>query len=269
MRVNAALLKTWMECQLFSIFLLLPTSLNGAFVDPTIFHLELNSGEVVVPKCASIAPANEPNERTTVLILGTFGDGLKGTIYPREIRIQKNLYFNVIGDILNAKGISYSNPEDMIYIGSSVRMAAANFNEPEVKDLNGCLSIYPNTTDQITITMSGGMNSNGVDHIENGEYWVFQDKEGNEMKNGVLGLADLHDHDNFWDICLDSSKIDLEKIASIRMPCEENSGTQVYPPKGRYACKTHTLSLRPGNESTSFTVSVMISALLCITIFIF
>jgi hypothetical protein len=60
-------------------------------VDPSDFRLTLNTGEVVQPEVASIAPNLLYNKRSCVVIFGQFGNrlapGIPGAIYPTQFTV--------------------------------------------------------------------------------------------------------------------------------------------------------------------------------------
>jgi len=49
--------------------------INGDTVSPTAFAVEISSGEIVTPLCATLRPAQELLERRTVLLIGPFSPG--------------------------------------------------------------------------------------------------------------------------------------------------------------------------------------------------
>jgi hypothetical protein len=63
-------------------------------VNPTDFRLTLNTGRVVKPEVASIAPNFLYNKRSCVVILGQFGNrlspGTPGAIYPTQLTVVDN-----------------------------------------------------------------------------------------------------------------------------------------------------------------------------------
>jgi hypothetical protein len=63
-------------------------------VQPTDFQVVLSNGTCVAPDVVSISPNLEYNERSTVVIFGTFGNritpGNRGSIYPVQLRILRD-----------------------------------------------------------------------------------------------------------------------------------------------------------------------------------
>ena len=60
-------------------------------VDPTDFRITLSNGKKVTPEAASISPNLEYNERSTVVLVGSFGNritpGEAGAVYPVKLSI--------------------------------------------------------------------------------------------------------------------------------------------------------------------------------------
>ena len=105
---------------------------------------------------------------------------------------------------LNAQGLTFSNPGDMEYMGSSVRMVYArlwdvdDFSEAETSPApdnvypNYCQSLFPETSHVIRIAFSGGFTSDGVTGVEptNSQLFRVTDSLSGEEVS-YLGLADL------------------------------------------------------------------------------
>ena len=92
------------------------------------FEVKVSDGEVIVPDCVLLGPANERNEMDTVLILSSkLGDGVKDGLRPVEVRVTGEV--NLVTDIglVSAHGLSYtSDPErDSNYLTSTVRLVSA------------------------------------------------------------------------------------------------------------------------------------------------
>ena len=52
-----------------------------------LIQVELSDGSKVSPECVMLGPANEKNEKDTLLILGQFGDGPLDTVRPETVRV--------------------------------------------------------------------------------------------------------------------------------------------------------------------------------------
>lgn len=90
----------------------LPSSVSG-----DAFRVVLNTGQVVTPLAASITPNFEYNERSTVVILGYFGNriapGQPGAIYPVKLEIaQSRAPLKLVGPggvVVSAAGLTYGD----------------------------------------------------------------------------------------------------------------------------------------------------------------
>ena len=171
---------------------------------------------------------------------------------------------------LNAQGLTFSNPIDMEYMGSSVRMVYArlwdveDFSEADSSPTpnnvfpNYCQSLFPETSHVIRIAFSGGISSDGVTQIEPTNTQLFRVTDpliGEEIS--YLGLADLGnslagvegeayngDGDNYVDICLDLSGRQLPPRLEISLTCNPEEDSALYPPKGKpFSCVSQEVTL--------------------------
>ena len=89
------------------------------------FQVELSDGSLVTPDCVFLQPADEKNERETVVLLGQFGDGPLDTVRPSKVTVVGDINLVTEEGPVSAKGLTYSNQDDMNYVESSVRMVQA------------------------------------------------------------------------------------------------------------------------------------------------
>ena len=90
----------------------LPSSVSG-----DAFRVVLNTGQVVTPLAASITPNSEYNERSTVVMLGYFGNriapGEPGAIYPVKLEVARSRNpLKLVGPggvVVSAAGLSYGD----------------------------------------------------------------------------------------------------------------------------------------------------------------
>jgi len=252
--------------------------------DSTAVEVELSDGSKVTPVCVILAPADEDNERDTLLLLGeNFGDGQRDTVRPVRINIVGDLFLQGPNGKVNAKGLSYENEEDMNYVTSTVRLVYAKM--WSIKELpesqrylqwplpssiypNSCESLFSSTTHVIRLAFSGGITLDGVTSIEPGMKNIFKVSTDEDEELEYLGLGDLgntvegkegknylQDGDNYVDICLDSSMLGnkLEKNLKVKILCDEETTSVLYPPKGfPYGCKPQTVVLSDQNSYGSF-----------------
>ena len=122
------------------------TQLNVDSVDPESFLVTRSDGEVVVPNCATLHPADEPLELRTVLLTGDFG-----TFGETPLRVE------VTGPLLTFDGESLLglSTEDISPLEDGPRVVLAERFAPETNGLSGeC----PNGTTQVVqLTWEGGV----------------------------------------------------------------------------------------------------------------
>merc|ERR1719430_193654 len=256
----------------------MPVTFNFPLVetpDKEAIQVELSDGTKTSPVCVMMGPANEANEMDTLLILGQFGDGRRGSVWPVRVSVVGEVLLSGPDGELDAQGISYSSPEDMRYDVSSVRMIYArmwdveDFQEgnryplwplPSSTYPNSCESLYPSTTHVIRAAFSGGITMDGVISVSPQDKNIFTLKTGSTSKEvPYLGLADLgktvsipqgelydQDGDNYLDICLDLTQQPgvVTQDLVLQLHCDQTKGSALYPPKGQpYACKPQEVTL--------------------------
>ena len=104
------------------------TQLNVDSVDPESFLVTRSDGEVVVPNCATLHPADEPLELRTVLLTGDFG-----TFGETPLRVE------VTGPLLTIDGESLLglSTEDITPLEDGPRVVLAERFAPETPGLAG------------------------------------------------------------------------------------------------------------------------------------
>ena len=93
--------------------------------DKEAVEVELSDGSLTRPVCVLDGPANEANEKDTLLILGKFGDGGVDSVWPVRVSVTGKLVLAGPEGELDAQGITFSSPLDMRYTSSSVHMVYA------------------------------------------------------------------------------------------------------------------------------------------------
>jgi len=228
------------------------------------FEYLLNNGTTVKAICANAAPANENNEMQTFATIGFYGDGWKDTVYPVKVTIVGDSLFD---DGTSAKGLSFDIPlEQRFATGypflvqasllefSSKGESSSNIFQRNVYP-NHCQQLYgSNATHRVRLVINGGATWDGVNGMvpDTADAFELLDDAGNLISKPILGLADLgskksgtvgsyvSDGDNFYDICLNAAKGDVESIFAVRMPCDK---VPLVLPKGKPGCKTNTITL--------------------------
>lgn len=134
----------------------LPSSVAGS-----AFRVVLNTGQVVTPLAASITPNFEYNERSTVVILGYFGNriapGEPGAIYPVKLEVADSRSpLKLVGPggvVVSAAGLSYgdgSTPMTAYEPGSGPKLVAAK------------LSVMSTAGESAPIPFAGTLPNDGV-----------------------------------------------------------------------------------------------------------
>jgi len=247
--------------------------------NPEAFILELSDGSQVSPDCVTLTPAMESNEMDTLLLLGQFGDGKLDTVRPVTLSVIDDVQLVTDEGQVNAKGLIFSNPDDMNYISSSVKMVSAKLWDvleypedphyplwplPSNVYPNDCVTLFEATSHVLRVTFSGGITLDGIMPVlpHNKNIFKLTKEIPEPISIGYLGLADLgktagddvtdpyaytHDGDNYLDICLDMSSTPqyLDDNLVLELLCDEELENSVlYPPKGKpYSCKYQKVSL--------------------------
>jgi len=260
-------------------------------LDAAGFEVTLSNGSKTTPLCTLLTPANERNEDHTPHLLGTFGDGLRGTVYPTAVRVVGSLELELgNGSRIDARGELYDNRTavaraEMRYLNSTVRMVRAQaelfstggetkLGLPPGRYPNHCRQVFPSTTHVIKTIFNGGVTLDGVTSLQPSgavARSLFALRVGPQplYASAVLGLADLgketdappgdtyvQDGDNNLDVCLEldtaTAAALLRGEGSIAATCSAPLGTQLFPPKGRYPCVPgHWLPIAGGPGGSS------------------
>ena len=122
------------------------TQLNVDSVDPESFLVTRSDGEVVVPNCATLHPADEPLELRTVLLTGDFG-----TFGETPLRVE------VTGPLLTIDGESLLglSTEDITPLEDGPRVVLAERFSPETPGLAG--ECPDGTAQVVQLTWEGGV----------------------------------------------------------------------------------------------------------------
>ena len=209
-------------------------------------------------------PANEANERQTLVLIGDAGGWSSNAVGLDVVGPLSLVAPN--GTKVSARGLSYRGPA-MNY-ANGIFLLDAQF---EAFTLTGetlagaaypnhCGVLFPNTTHRLRLLFDGGVSIDGQRPITPDRTDLFQllDARNVSLPSAVvLGLADLGtapapkkqcekdtwltDHDNYMDICLDMSWYKLPP-ARVHVLC--GAETQMVAPKGLgYPCRPHTIAI--------------------------
>ena len=185
----------------------LPSSVSG-----NDFRVVLNTGQVITPLAASITPNLEYNERSTVVILGYFGNriapGQPGAIYPVKLEVvPSRTPLKLVGPggvVVSAAGLSYgdgSTPMTAYNPGSGPKLVAAKLSvmstagesapAPFSSALpNDGVSLYGSAAQyRLRLFTSGGFSPDGVTSLLPTDFSRFFRIEAVDAKGGVHWLT--------------------------------------------------------------------------------
>ena len=120
--------------------------INGDTVSPTAFAVEISSGEIVTPLCATLRPALEPLEQRTVLLIGPFSpeDSL-----PVGVEIVEQL------EDVNGNSLVGLRVEEVTTLASGPGLVLAERFAPDTPGLEG--ECPEQTAQAILLTWEGGV----------------------------------------------------------------------------------------------------------------
>jgi len=157
-------------------------------IDATDIEVTLNTGEKVNPDVLSLNPNTELNERSTIVVFGSFGNrispGSPGAQYVANVKIVGDMLFVGPGGVIkNARGLTYNASNSLPYGPNAVgpKLVAAKLNRmADVMDGEGtagtapnpyvypndCISIWgPDAKYRLRMFTSGGFSPDGVSGV--------------------------------------------------------------------------------------------------------
>jgi hypothetical protein len=169
----------------------LPSSVAGS-----AFRVVLNTGQVITPLAASITPNFEYNERSTVVILGYFGNriapGQPGAIYPVKLVVAHSRnplkLVGPAGVVLSAAGLSFGDgttPMTAYNPGSGPKLVGAKLSvmstagESAPEPFSGALpndgvALYGSAAQyRLRVFTSGGFSPDGVRALDPTDFSQF------------------------------------------------------------------------------------------------
>ena len=185
--------------------------LDASSLSETDFEVLDSLGNIHIPMCAVLAPANENGENRTVLLIGEFGTAV--TNPPVEVRVVDDLFTigtlsgeSACSEIINLNG-TYTINVVPLDDGPSLFFAQ------KIEDtLNECtLGIQT-----IQVAWNGGITPyiNGDIESDLFQYYIgYSDSSGVLIPHLPISIADINDNDNFHQLCFSTS----DEIVSISM----------------------------------------------------
>ena len=185
--------------------------IDGATLSESDFEVVDSLGNIHIPMCVFLAPANENGENRTVLLLGEFGTAV--TNPPVEVRVVGDLFTidtlsgeSVCSAIINLNGITTTN---VIPLADGPSLFFA-------QRIDGNLNECSSGTQTIQVAWNGGITPfiSGDTESDLFQYYVgYSDNSGVLIPHVPISIADINDNDNFHQLCFSTS----DEIVKITM----------------------------------------------------
>ena len=192
--------------------------LDSSSLSGTDFEVVDSAGNIHIPMCAVLAPANENGENRTVLLLGEFGTAV--TNPPVEVRVVGDLFTidtlsgeSVCSAIINLNGITTTN---VIPLANGPSLFFA-------QRIDGNLNECNSGTQTIQVAWDGGITPYISGDIESDlfQYYIgYSDSSGVLIPHIPISIADIDDNDNFHQLCFSTSD-EIVKISMMANTVED------------------------------------------------
>lgn len=190
------------------------------------FEVMDSLGNVHIPICAVLAPANENGENRTVLLIGEFGNAV--TNPPVLVRI--------VGDLLTTNTISGESAcsEIMNLNGTFTNNVVPLSEGPSLffaQKIEGSINECTVGSQTIQVAWNGGITPyiSGDNESDLFKYYIgYSDSSGVLIPHLPIGIADINDNDNFHQLCFATSD-EIVKISMMANTVEDpNQDPNVY-----------------------------------------
>ncbi|MDB2351502.1 T9SS type A sorting domain-containing protein [Candidatus Marinimicrobia bacterium] len=192
--------------------------LDSSSLSETDFEVVDSLGNIHIPMCAVLAPANENGENRTVLMLGEFGTAV--TNPPVEVRVVGDLFTintlsgeSVCSAIINLNGITTTN---VIPLADGPSLFFA-------QRIDGNLNECNSGTQTIQVAWDGGITPyiSGDTESDLFQYYIgYSDSSGVLIPHIPISIADIDDNDNFHQLCFSTSD-EIVKISMMANTVED------------------------------------------------
>ena len=192
--------------------------LDSSSLSETDFEVVDSLGNIHIPMCAVLAPANENAENRTVLLLGEFGTAV--TNPPVEVRIVGDLFTidtlsgeSVCSVIINLNGITTTN---VIPLADGPSLFFA-------QRIDGNLNECNSGSQTIQVAWNGGITPYIIGDTESDlfQYYIgYSDSSGVLIPHTPISIADINDNDNFHQLCF-STNDEIVKISMMANTVED------------------------------------------------
>ncbi len=212
--------------------------IDGATLSESDFEVVDSLGNIHIPMCVVLAPANENGENRTVLLLGEFGTAV--TNPPVEVRVVGDLFTtdtlsgeSACSEIINLNGISTTN---IIPLADGPSLFFA-------QKIYGTLNECSSGTQTIQVAWNGGITPfiSGDTESDLFQYYIgYSDSSGVLIPHVPMSIADINDNDNFHQLCFSTSD-EIVKISMMANTVEDpNQDPNLYSEIDVSSCPTLT-----------------------------
>ena len=202
------------------------------------FEVVDSLGNIHIPMCAVLAPANENGENRTVLLLGEFGTAV--TNPPVEVRVVGDLFTtdtlsgeSACSAIINLNGITTTN---VIPLADGPSLFFA-------QRIDGNLNECNSGTQTIQVAWNGGITPyiSGDTESDLFQYYVgYSESSGVLIPHVPISIADINDNDNFHQLCFSTSD-EIVKISMMANTVEDpNQDSNLYSEIDVSSCTSMT-----------------------------
>ena len=192
--------------------------LDASTLSESDFEVVDNLGNIHIPMCAVLAPANENGENRTVLLIGEFGTAI--TNPPVEVRVVGDLFTtdtfsgeSACSEIINLNGGITTN---VIPLADGPSLFFA-------QRIDGNLNECNSGTQTIQVAWNGGITPyiSGDTESDLFQYYVgYSESSGVLIPHVPISIADINDNDNFHQLCFSTSD-EIVKISMMSNTVED------------------------------------------------
>lgn len=192
--------------------------IDASTLSESDFEVVDSLGNIHIPMCAVLAPANENGENRTVLLLGEFGTAV--TNPPVEVRIVGDLFTtdtlsgeSACSEIINLNGLTTTN---VIPLADGPSLFFA-------QRIDGNLNECNSGTQTIQVAWNGGITPyiSGDTESDLFQYYIgYSDSLGVLIPHVPVSIADINDNDNFHQLCFSTSD-EIVKISMMANTVED------------------------------------------------
>ena len=192
--------------------------IEASSLSETDFEVVDKLGNLHVPTCVTLAPANENGEKRTVLLFGEFGTAV--TNPPVEVRVVGDLFTtdtlsgeSACSEIINLNGITSTN---VIPLADGPSLFFA-------QRINGNLNECNSGIQTIQVAWNGGITPflSGDTESDLFQYYIgYSDSSGVLIPHVPISIADINDSDNFHQLCFSTSD-EIVKVSMMANTVED------------------------------------------------